>query len=65
MSHVGEAIPRSTTAMQEEQIKLSQDELEKLRGDYVDCSLEWERQAQQGIISQRDLAEIKELLGVV
>lgn len=65
MSRSGKPETRSTTTTQEEQINLSRDELEKLRGDYVDCSLEWERQAQQGIISQRDLAEIKELLGVV
>ena len=65
MSRSGKPEPRSVFTTEEEQINLSQDELEKLRGDYVDCSLEWERQAQQGIISQRDLAEIKELLGVV
>lgn len=64
MSRSGKSDTRSIPAMQEEQINLSRDELEKLRGDYVDCSTDWERQAQQGIISQRDLAEIKELLGV-
>ncbi|AGB49422.1 hypothetical protein Metho_1192 [Methanomethylovorans hollandica DSM 15978] len=64
MSRSGKTETRSSPTTQEEQINLSQDELEKLRGDYSDCSLDWERQAQQGIISQRDLAEIKELLGV-
>ncbi len=65
MSRSGKPETRSTTAMQEEQINLSLDELEKLRGEYAEYAQVWDYQAKNGTIPQRALAEIKKLLGVV